>query len=68
MEVVLGMLFLSISNTNIKFKELERRIWRAYGIVEALPTSNQVELITKKEFAEAALDKISETFVIYVLA
>ena len=33
-----------------------------------LPTTKQVELINKKEFAKAALDAESETFVVHVAA
>ena len=32
---------------------------------KTLPTTSQVELIDKKEFAKAALDKNLETFVVY---
>lgn len=34
----------------------------------ALPTTNRVELINKREFAKAVLDKNFETFVIYMVA
>ena len=67
MQVVLGMPFLTLSNADIQFvgKELT---WRSYTIVEALPTTKQVELIDKKEFSKAALDEESETFVVHVAA
>ncbi len=68
MEVVLGMLFLSLSNTDVKFAELEKLIWRSYIVAEALPITSRVELIDKKEFAKAALDENSETFVVHVAA
>ena len=59
------MPFLNFSNVDIQFagKELT---WRSYSTAEALPTTKQVELINKKEFAKAALDKESETFVVHV--
>ena len=66
-EVVLGMPFLTLSNADVQFVEKEL-IWRSYTTAEALPTTKRVELINKKEFAKAALDEKSETFVIYVVA
>ncbi len=68
MEVVLGMPFLSLSNADIEFAKLGKLTWRTYTAVEALPTTSWVELINKREFARAALDENSETFVIYVSA
>lgn len=38
MEMVLEMLFLSLSNVNVKFTEVKRLIWRTYTIVEAIST------------------------------
>ncbi len=66
MEVVLGMLFLSLSNANIEFAELGKLTWRTYTAAEGLPTTSRVELIDKREFARAALDENSETFVVHV--
>ena len=66
-EVVLGMLFLTLSNANIRFVEKEL-IWRFYTTAKALPTTKRVELINKKEFAKVALDRNSETFVIYIVS
>ncbi len=67
-KVVLGMLFISLSNTNIEFAELEKLTWRSYTVAEALLTISRVELISKREFAKAALDENSKTFVLHVLA
>ena len=64
-EVVLGMPFLTLSNVDIQFVEKELT-WRSYTTAEALSTTKRVELINKKEFAKAALDDKSETFVVYV--
>ena len=64
-EVVLGMPFLTLSNADVQFVEKELT-WRSYTTAEALPTTKQVELINKKEFAKAALDEKSETFVAHV--
>ena len=66
-EVVLGMPFLTLSNTDVQFIEKELT-WRTYTTAEALPTTKRVELINKKEFAKAALDENSETFVDYVVS
>ena len=65
MEVVLEMPFLILSNADIQFAEKEL-IWRSYTAKEALPTTQRVELIDKKEFAKAALDENIEAFVVYV--
>ena len=65
MEVVLGMPFLTFSNTDIQFVEKELT-WRFYTTIEVLPTTKQVEIINKKEFAKTALDEKSKTFVVYV--
>ena len=64
-QVVLSMPFFSLSNTNVQFIEKELT-WTFYTTAKALPTTKWVELINKKEFAKVALDKKSETFVIYI--
>ena len=65
LEVVLGMPFLILSDANVDFLGRELR-WRTYTTKEALPTTRCVELVGKKEFAAAALDPESKTFVIHV--
>ena len=64
-EVVLGMLFLTLSNADIQFVEKELT-WRFYTIAEALPTIKRVKLIDKKGFAKTVLDENSETFVVHI--
>ena len=64
-EVVLGMSFLILSNTNIKFAQ-KKLIWRFYTTTEALPTTKRVEIIDRKKFAKAVLDKHVEAFVVHV--
>ena len=64
-EIVLGMSFLTLSNADVWFVE-KKLTWRSYTTAEALPTIKRVELINKKEFAKAALDENSETFVVHV--
>ena len=67
MEVVPQMSFLTLSNANIQFARKELT-WRSYTTAEALLTTKQIELLDKKEFAKAALDEKSETFVLHVAA
>ena len=64
-EVVLGMPFLTLSGADVDFLGRELR-WRTYTTEEALPPTRRVELVGKKEFAAAALDPESETFVVHV--
>ncbi len=68
MKVILGMLFLSLSNKDVEFADQEKLIWRSYTAAEALPTTSWVELIDKREFVKAALDVNSETFVVHAAA
>ena len=64
-EVVLGMLFLTLSGANVDF--LDRNLWwRTYTTKEALLTTRRVELVRKIEFVAAALNPEHETFVIHV--
>lgn len=67
MKVVLEIFFLSFNNTNIKFAELKKLTWRIYTTAEALPTTSWVKLVNKKEFAKAALDENSKTFMVHVV-
>ena len=64
-KVVLQMPFLTLGNADIQFAEKEL-IWRFYTAKKALPTTQRVELIDKKEFAKAALDENIEAFVVHV--
>ena len=64
-EVILGILFLTLSNANVQFIEKELT-WRSYTIAEALSTIKWVELINKKKFAKTVLDKKSKTFVVHI--
>ena len=66
-EIVLGMPFLTLSNADVQFVE-KKLTWRSYTTAEALLTSKRVELINRKEFAKAALDEKSKTFVVYVVS
>ena len=64
-EVVLGMPFLTLSNANIQFAK-KKLTWRSYTIAKALPTTERVEIINRKEFTKAALDENVEAFVVHV--
>ena len=64
-EMVLDMSFLTLSNVDVQFVEKELT-WRSYTTAKALSTTKRVEIIDKKEFAKAALDENSETFVVHV--
>lgn len=61
------MLFLSLNNANIDF-DIKDLIWRSYTAIEALPTTSQVELINKKEFAKTARNKNFKIFVVHIAA
>ena len=56
MEVVLGMLFLTLSSANIRFAEREL-VWSTYIDAETLRTTRRVEVIDKKEFAATQVSK-----------
>ena len=60
------MSFLKISNANIAFNK-KTFTWKFYTINEALPTTEQVQLVDPKEFVIAASDVDSKTFVMHVV-
>ena len=64
-KVILGMLFLKISNANMAFSE-KTLTWKAYTTNKALTTTEQVQIVDLKEFVIVVLDENSETFVVYV--
>lgn len=65
-EVVPRILFLFLSNADIKFVKLGKLTRRTYIAVKALPTNSWVEHIDKREFAKAILDANSETFIMHI--
>ena len=65
MEVILGMFFLTLNNTDIQFAKKEL-IWRSYTTKKTLPTTCWVEFINQKEFTKAVLDENVKAFVVYV--
>ena len=64
-EVVLGMLFLKISNADMSFGE-GIFTWKSYITNKALPTTKQGQLVDLKEFVIVVLDADSKTFVVYL--
>lgn len=66
MDITLGMFFLILSNVKINFN-----YWKfsqkTYTIVEALPTTRQIELVGKKGFTTIAFNPENENFVVYVI-
>ena len=65
-EVVLEMLLLKISNTDIAFSK-GTLTWKSYINKKALPNTKRVQLVDPKKFVIAALDANSETFVLHVV-
>ena len=64
-EVILGMLFLKISNADVSFGEITLT-WKTYTTNEVLLTTKWVQIIDKKDFVIAALDANNKTFVMHV--
>ena len=64
-EIILGMLFLKISNADVSFDK-GTLTWKTYTTNKALPITKQVQIIDPKEFVIAALDIDSKTFVVHV--
>ena len=64
-EVILKILFLKISNTDILFDK-ETFMWKSYTTNKALFIIEQVQIVDLKEYVIAALDTHSKTFVIHV--
>lgn len=61
------MPFLTLNNADIWFIEWEF-VWRTYNTAKALPTTQKVEIINKKEFATAVLNNDNKSFVVYMAA
>lgn len=63
--VILRMIFLKISNTNVLFAE-KTLMQKFYTINKALPIIKKVQIIVLKEFIIITLDADSEMFTVYV--
>ncbi len=66
-DVMLEMLFLTMSNADIGFQAWDLQ-WRSYITGDILPTTRQVELTRKKEFTATALEPEHKAFIVYVAA
>ena len=64
-EVILGMLFLKITNTNILFGK-KILMWKTYTINETLLTIKQVQIVNSKDCIIAVLVTDSKMFVVHV--
>ena len=64
-KVILEMLFLIFNNIDVQFAKKDL-IWRSYTTKKVLPITWQIELINKKVFAKATLDKNVKAFVVHV--
>ena len=64
-EMILGMLFLKISNANILFNKGILML-KTYTTNETLPTIKQVQIIDPKEFVIAAFNINSKMFVVHI--
>ena len=65
LEVVLEMLFLTLSKADIWFVEREL-VWRTYTAADTLTTTKRVEIINKKKFVTVILNTDDKTSVMYV--
>lgn len=59
--MILGMLFLTLSNADIRFAE-KNLVWRSYTAKKARTTTKRVEHIDRKKFAAAAFEENEKTF------
>ena len=66
-EIVLGILFLALSNADIQF-DIKSLTYRSYNAAEALPIARRVKIINKHKSAQAIFDNKSGTFVMYIAA
>ena len=65
LKVVLGILFLTLSNANVDFLDWDLR-WRSYTTNRALLTIKHIKLVGKKKFVTVALNLEHETYVVHV--
>lgn len=65
-EVILDMLFLTLSNADMLFVERELT-WRLYILVEAVLTTKWIQIIDCKKFMVAVLDSSEKAFLVHVV-
>ncbi len=63
--IVLRMPFLTMSNDDVDF-QAQNLQYKTYTTQDALPSTRQVELIRKKEFATTAFDPEYQAFVVHI--
>ena len=66
-EIVLGMLFLIISNVDVNFQARDLQ-WRFHTTGNVLPTTRWIELMGKKKFPAAALDPKYKVSIVHIAA
>lgn len=64
-KVILEMIFLILSNTDVLLKERELT-WRSYTPTNALLITKQVQIINQKEFMTTGFDSDKKAFVVYI--
>ena len=64
-DIVLRILFLTMSNTDIDFEAWDLQ-WRSYATEDVRLIIRQVELIGKKKFAAIAFDPEHKAFIVNV--
>ena len=65
LDAMFKILFLTLSNANVKFLK-QKILWQAYITAKALHITRQVEVIDWKKFAATTLDKKEKSFVIHL--
>ena len=65
LDIMFGIPFLIISNVEVDF-QVQNLQWRSYIIEGVLPTTKQVKLIEKKEFAVVTLDPEHKAFIVHI--
>lgn len=64
MEVILGIIFLTFLDVDIRFAE-NKLVRRRFIAAKALPIIKGVELIDRRKFASTTLNKNKKTFLVY---
>ena len=64
-EVILGIPFLKLSNTDILFNK-KIFTWRTYTTNKALSTTKQIKIIDKKNFVTATFNANSKMFIMHI--
>lgn len=65
LKIAFEILFFILSNIEVKFNDWKLKK-RLYIATKVFPTTRQVKLIGRKEFAALAFDLVDEIFVVYI--